>query len=271
MDTVAVGDDTLEARVQGDGDSLLLVQTALSVEEVASLGRHPSLAGGHRVIDLRRRGYRSLAPSPPPQGPGSVVRDAADCAAAIVALDAVPAHVAGASYSAAVALELAATHPELVRTLILVEPPPVEVQAGDAFRHANRHLLEVFEQHGVAAALEAFTQVLGTASWLAEREVATLELVAQVERDATVFFAQDVPALLSWRFGAEKAAQVGAPILYVGGADSGPWFAQVHSWVEQLFPQAEHHVLTGADHLLLTTHSDLVATLVADFLRRHAG
>lgn len=150
-----------------------------------------------------------------------------------------------------------------------MEPPPVEVEASAEFRDANRGLVEVFEQEGVTAALEAFTRVLGTTSWVAEREVAAPEQVARIERGATAFFTRDVPAPLTWRFHAGRATAVVAPVLDVGGGDSGPWFAQVHSWVEQLFPRAEHHVLPGADHLLLTTHTDQVARLVADFRRRH--
>ncbi|MGC5584722.1 alpha/beta fold hydrolase [Ornithinimicrobium sp. W1679] len=266
---VPVDGGVLEVRLHGDGPTLLLVQTALSTDEVAVLGCEPSLRSRHRVVDLRRRGYLTVPDGAPARAPGSVVQDAADCATVLVSLDASPAHVVGASYSGAVALELAAARPELVRTLTLLEPPPVEVEAGTAFRHASQELMEVFAQEGVTAALEAFTRVLGTDSWEAQRAATGADEVARVERDATVFFSSDVPALLTWRFGPTRAAEVLAPVLYVGGGDSGPWFAQVHDWVAELFPQAEHHVLPGADHLLLRTHTARVASLVADFLHRH--
>lgn len=103
-----------------------------------------------------------------------------------------------------------------------MEPPPVEVEASAEFRDANRGLVEVFEQEGVTAALEAFTRVLGTTSWVAEREVAAPEQVARIERDATAFFTRDVPALPTWRFHAGRATAVVAPVLDVGGGDSGP-------------------------------------------------
>lgn len=271
--TVGVDDALLDVHVSGEGEPLLLVQTALSVEELVPLGRHPTLAA-YRVIDLRRRGYaaRPDAGQPASRGagsaPGSVVLDAQDCAHVLEHLDAAPAHVLGTSYSAAVALELAARQPASVRSLTVVEPPPANVAAGDDFRDANRTLAEAYEQRGVTDALEQFTRVLGTRSWLEERAEAEPDLVAGIEQDARVFFERDVPALLGWRFGQEDAARVTAPLLYVGGAESGSWFLQVHDWVRELFPDAEHHVLTGARHTLVSTHTDEVAALVAAFVSR---
>lgn len=286
---VPVDDALLDVHDAGDGEPLLLVQTALSAEELVPLGRHPLVATAHRVLDLRRRGYAAppgeidpstrpstrLRPAATPRGagaaPGSVTLDADDCARVLEELDAAPAHVLGTSYSAAVALELGARHPGLVRSLTLVEPPPANVAAGPEFRTANAQLLAVYEEHGVTAALEEFTRVLGTRSWLAERAQTEAGLVARIERDALVFFERDVPALLGWRYTSTDARRVTAPVLYVGGADSGSWFLQVHAWVRDLFPHAEHHVLAGAGHTVVSTHTEQVAQLVGPFLRRTGG
>ena len=271
---VPVDDALLAVRTWGEGEPLLLVQTALSTEELVPLGRHAALSSC-RVIDLRRRGYAVHDGDSPAaragsagSRPGSVLLDAEDCARALRHLGAAPAHVLGTSYSAAVALELATRHADLVRSLTLVEPPPANVDAGEEFRAANNRLLAVFREDGVTAALEEFTRVLGTRSWLAERAESHDDLVTRIEQDAATFFERDVPALLDWRYGRAEAARVAAPVLYVGGADSGPWFQQVHRWVADLFPRAEHHVLAGAGHAVVATHTDQVAELVAGFIGR---
>lgn len=111
--------------------------------------------------------------------------------------------------------------------------------------------------------------MLGAPSWVAERATADAELVTRVERDAATFFTSDVPALLTWRFPTARAARITAPLLYVGGADSGPWFAQVHDWVRDTFPACEHHVLPTAGHSLAGTHASEVAALLTSFLDRH--
>lgn len=273
--SIRVDDALLAVHDAGKGEPMLLVQTALSAEELVPLGQHPALASSYRVLDLRRRGYAvdaaesgARAPAAVGSAPGSVALDAADCARALQTLEAVPAHVVGASYSAAVALELASRRPELVRSLTLVEPPPCNVAAAPEFRQVNAALMATYREHGVTTALEEFTRVLGAPSWLAERAVADPDLVDRVERHATVFLTRDVPALLTWRYDERDARRVGAPVLYVGGAESGGWFQQVHAWVRDLFPQAEHHVLAGAGHTVVSTHTDQVAELLAGFLRR---
>jgi pimeloyl-ACP methyl ester carboxylesterase len=277
--TVQVDDAVLTVHDAGHGAPLLLVQTALSAEELVPLGRHPLLAPAHRVLDVRRRGYAVPAPGSASGGaggvagsaPGSVLLDSDDCARVLEALRATPAHVLGTSYSAAVALELATRRPELVRTLTLVEPPPSNVAAGEDFRAANRALLRTYAAQGVTSALEEFTRILHARSWLEERSTADPALVARVEHDAGVFFTRDVPALLAWRYDSGDARLVTAPVLYIGGEQSPAWFQQVHRWVHELFPHAEHHILAGAGHALVSTHTDEVARLVASFVTRVAG
>lgn len=115
----------MEVDVHGDGQPLLLIQTALQPEALVPLSRQPEIAQNFRVIDCRRRGY---GPDGTAGEPGSVHRDAVDCLAVLSALDAAPAHVLGTSYSAAVALELAAIAPSAALTLTLIEPPPGRVR-----------------------------------------------------------------------------------------------------------------------------------------------
>jgi len=178
--------------------------------------------------------------------------------------------VLGVSYSAAVALELAATDPSAVRTLTLVEPPPRHGPPAAEFTASNARLVSVFHDQGVTAALEEFTRVLGTPSWLAERATADPGLVEQVERDAVTFFGSDVPALLTWQFDPARAAVVTCPVLYVGGLASHPWFRHVHGWVRDLFPGCEDHLVAGAGHSVISTHRGQVAELVAEFAARHS-
>lgn len=65
---------------------------------------------------------------------------AEDLAALLLTLDLAPAHIVGSSYGAYTALALARDHPNLVRSLVLAEPPIVPLlttsEAGDAERRA---------------------------------------------------------------------------------------------------------------------------------------
>ena len=260
----SVGD--FEAEVMGDGEPVVVIQTALTADELRPLAQHISRSGGYQVIHYHRRGY---AASEPLLHPASVIQEVADCRALLEMLQISSAHVVGASYSAAIALTLASLAPDTVRTLTVMEPPPLGVPSESEFREVSSRLMESFAAKGAQVALDEFCTMLVGADWRRESERDLPGSVAAMERDAVTFFASDLPALLDWDFGARDAARVRCPVLFVGGSDSGPWFAQVRSRIQQLLPQAEDTVVAGAGHLMASTHPAAVAEIVVDFLRRH--
>ena len=112
MRLIAVGGIELEVHDVGMGDPVVLVQTALTADELEPLAEHLVARGPYRAIVYHRRGYAS---SSPVQGPGSVVRDAADCRDLIDAMGLGRVHIVGYSYSGAVGLQLAADAAEMSR------------------------------------------------------------------------------------------------------------------------------------------------------------
>lgn len=264
---VTIGDVDLEVEVMGDGEPVVVVQTALSADELRPLAEQTALSGDYQVIHYHRRGY---AGSGPLHRPASMAAEAADCRALMAALDVGPAHVVGASYSAAIALTLASSAPEAVRTLTVIEPPPLRTPSAPQFLAANARLLETFRANSPVAALDELMMMLVGPDWRRDSERDLPGSVAAMERDAVTFFESDIPALLSWDFGAQEAATIRCPVLYVGGSDSGPWFADVRTRILQLLPHAEDTTVQGAGHLLALTHRFDTAALLVDFLRRHS-
>ena len=266
MRLVEVGDIELEVHDLGQGDPVVLVQTALTADELAPLSAHVVTRGPYRAIAYHRRGY---AGSSPVHGPGSVVRDAADCRDLIAALHLDRVHVVGYSYSGAVALQLAVDAAEQVHTLTLIEPPPVHVPSSAEFRAANARLQETRRSHGPVTALEEFLGLVIGPHWRTDVERRLPGAPEQMQRDTETFFDTDLPALLSWRFDAEDARRVACPVLHISGSDSGPWFAEVRDLVLTWFPQADDVLLSGAHHSLALTHAVQVADALVDFLGRH--
>jgi non-heme chloroperoxidase len=98
-----------------------------------------AFARTHRVFVYSRRYH----PPNPPQNDGQVYSPelhADDLAALLPVLGLAPAHVVGSGYGAYIALALAREHPDLVRTLVLGEPPVLAFllrsPAGDSLRRA---------------------------------------------------------------------------------------------------------------------------------------
>lgn len=246
----------------GDGEVLLLVQTALTADELLPVAREPALAGWRRIA-FHRRGYDASAPA---LDPPSVSDDAADCIALLDALEVPTVHLLGFSYSTSVVLEATATRPDRVASMVLVEPPPVHTAFADEFAAVNAELAEVFARDGAAVALDTFLARLLGADWRPATEAALPGSVAQMERDAATFFGHDMPALLAWEFDGARAGSISCPVLHVAGSASGPWFAASRDLALRWFPQALRAEVPGADHGLMLTHPAEVAAAVAGFL-----
>jgi len=191
----------------------------LIADEFLPLASQSELHDPYQVILYHRRGY---AGSSPVQGRGSIERDALDCQRLLTALDIERAHVVGVSYSAAVVLQLAATAPSCVRTLTLIEPPPVHVPSADEFLAANARFIDDYRLRGSATALDMFlARVIGP-DWRTDIEHHLPGGAAQVERDADTFFATDMPALVTWHFLAEDLRH------RMAGAADDDLFARFH-------------------------------------------
>jgi pimeloyl-ACP methyl ester carboxylesterase len=216
---VPVADATLEVNVRGSGEPVLLIQTALTADEFLPLASQPTLADAYQLILYHRRGY---AGSSPVHGPGSIERDARDAEALLAALDIDRAHIVGVSYSAAVALQLAATAPGRVHSLCLIEPPPVHIPNAEEFLAANAQLAEDFRLHGPATALDRFLTRLVGPDWRRDIERHLPAGVAQIQHDADTFFATDIPALMAWRFGPDDAQGSPSPFCTSEAPTAGP-------------------------------------------------
>lgn len=173
------------------------------------------------------------------------------------------------SFSAAIALTLAAASGQHVRTVTLVEPPPLDGPGAVAFRAANTALAGTFETQGAEAALDEFMTMIAGEHWREGAEAADPGAVAAMERDAEAFFSADVPALISWEPDAGELGRIRCPVLSVGGEQSGPWFTDARALLRTWLPQLEQATVSGAGHLVGATHAEQVAGLLAAFMRRH--
>lgn len=261
---VGVDDVELQVDVVGAGEPVVVIQTALDADELRPLAEEIARHGRHRCVHYNRRGY---AGSSRGVGDGSIARDAADCRGLIAGLGLAPAHVLGASYSAAVALALACDAPASVRTLTVIEPPPVR---SPDFLAANARLLETSRARGPLAAVDELMTMLVGPGWRRESDRTRPGTVAALERDAAAFFGQDVPALLGWEHGVDDLTRITCPVLCLGGADTEPFFARMRDDVLAAVPASETAVVPGAGHLVASSHPVVTAQLVVDFLDRHA-
>lgn len=189
-----------------------------------------SLAQRRTVINYDRRGT-SRSPAPAGWRSTSVSEHANDAAGVLTAAGVGPALAYGTSNGAAIALELAVSHPELVRGVILHEMPLISVIADPA---PIGQLLGSIIERGMAAggpprALEDFLRfAFGDTvfdSWsalLRERILANAEMVFGIELPAFQAYTPDRATL-------EKV--VVPAVVAVGENQAAPFFSEAATWL----------------------------------------
>ena len=264
MRQIAVRGTSVQVEEAGDGTPVVVVQTALTADELRPLTSMLASAGGMHVCHVDRPGYRGTAPA---RTPGSVSADAGFVVEVVERLGLSGVHLVGASYSAAVVLTLASHRPDLVSSLTAVEPPPYGTGGAAEFRTANAGLLEIYAGAGPGPALDRVMRLIDGPAWRANAERLLPGSVAAMERDAVAFFDHDVPALLGWRFDDEAAARVECPVLLMGGGASSAWFADMLARLERVLVTTSRVVIPGAGHSVALTHASDVAAAVRDHVR----
>jgi pimeloyl-ACP methyl ester carboxylesterase len=236
--------------LSGSGEPLVLVH--------GSWGDHhnwdpvvSALGESFRVLAYDRRGHSA---SRRPSGQGSVFEDADDLAGLIDELELAPAHVAGNSFGAAIALRAATRRPDVFRTLVVHEPPLFPLLAGTelepALEEVQRRigavvaLLEAGE-HDDAARRFVDTIAFGPGAW--DDQLST-EMRDVFVANATTFLdeVRDPDALqmdLAALGGFDK------PALLTSGTESAPFFGPVVDMVAAHLPRSERITIDGADHL----------------------
>ena len=135
-----VNTTTLAYRLVGDSGAPVIVFVHGSLGDIGDWDAQVApFAQHYRVLTYSRR-YHPPNPIVNDTQAYSPKLHAEDLAALLLSLDLAPAHVVGASYGAYTALELALEHPELVRSLVLAEPPIMPLLTrtppGDSVRRA---------------------------------------------------------------------------------------------------------------------------------------
>ena len=253
----------LEYEDRGEGDVVLLIHGGVFADAFVPLSRCAPLADHYRVIWYRRRGYGG---SDPLVGPCTPADHARDAAALMRKLGVERVHVVGHSGGGAVAVRLALDAPDLVHSLVLLEPavftPEEAVMVEDLFRP----LVDTYRSGQPAKALQRFMTVAGGENWKAEIEAQIPNAAAHAERDAAGLFDGDLARVQETTYGPDDDGRILQPVLYLSGAKSIPQGAAV---IRSLAPDLREAVVPDVNHSLHMVAPAPIARMIADFIGRH--
>jgi pimeloyl-ACP methyl ester carboxylesterase len=266
------GDGTeLEYEILGSpaGEPVVLIHGALIAEAYAPLCAEPVVAARYRLVRYHRRGYAGSAPVP---APFSVAQQAADCRAMLRHLGIERAHVVGHSTGGVMALQLALDAPEVVHSLVLLEPFLPDVPSGPVFAEAIAPALQLYQAGDTAGALDGFVRVAIGPAYRSFLDALIPGWYAQALADTDACITVELPSIGEWRFTREDARRITQPVLAVHGSESAKDWAgwpEVQARVLEWLPHAEPFVLPGANHALEEMDPRGVAQALAAFFTRY--
>jgi len=259
---------------QGRGPALILVH--------GSLGDYRSWWGQIGPLSVH---YRVIAYSRRYHYPNAWVGDGSDYSAALHADDLGAlirtlrlerSHVVGASFGAYTALVLAVRSPELVRTLVLGEPPllPWLQWSAEGQRFLKTFLASTWEpakqsfQRGALA--EGITTFVDGVSGPGSFARLPPELHVMLMDNAREMQAEALAAEYFTPVSCEDAQRITAPVLLLNGEASPKLFHAVVEELSRCLPRAERAVIARASHNMHAGNPHAYTQTVLGFLARHA-
>ena len=265
MKRMTVDGVELAYEIQGSGEPVVLIHGSHVADAYLPLMDQPALSD-YRLIRYQRRG---LADSNPTEGSVSIKEQANDCSTLLRQLGVEQVHVAGHSYGGVIALQLALDAPDLVHSLVLMEPALLMVPSAERFMEQLAPVAESYQRGDKAGAVEMFLQGVGRPNAREIVERAVPGGFAQAARDADTFFQVELPALQEWRLTQDDVRGITQPVLYVMGGDSLPIFLEVRSLIHEWLPQANDLLVPGVTHFLQMENAKAVAEGLKRFFKTH--
>jgi len=278
---VRAGDVELHYIEQGSGIPVVFVHGSVDDYRAFAPQLEP-LSQRYRVISYSRRYNFPNARSVPSANHSALV-EAEDLANLLKALGAHPAHVVGHSYGAYTALALAMKHPELVRSLVLAEPPLLRWLPGlpggqrlytDFMNNLWDPTGREFRRGNPERAMRMTIDWFGKNGYLIEGRPARFDAMPAETRHFIMENALEWQALTTSTDAfpmLDRAAvkAINVPILLMSGQATMQLNKRIEAELEKLLPEAETAVIRGATHEMWAEQPEACRARVASFFAKH--
>jgi non-heme chloroperoxidase len=283
-------------RVSVNGAELAYVEQGTGQPVVFVHGGFNDLTIWQQQVPAAAQRYRAIAYSRryawPNEGIPDDVDDEADAhaddlAGLLQTLGFGPAHLVGHSYGAGICMTAALRHPELARTLVLMEPGivpslgfPPKAQAilklvvtrprlGKALMGFGMKIAPAsaaLKRGETEQAIRVFVDGLSAEPGFHDRLPADVKrhMLANSKILRSLFFGKGVPP-----FGEENVRRLTQPTLLVTGERSPAHFLRTTDRLASLFPNARRAVVPNAAHTMQFQNSAGLNRAILDFLGRN--
>jgi pimeloyl-ACP methyl ester carboxylesterase len=254
----------IEYESRGEGEGVLFIHGAIVADALLPLMSEPALAN-YQLIHYHRRGYGQ---SDPPAADPTIDEQARDARDLIAHLGVARAHVVAYSGGGPIAIQLALNEPELVQSLVLLEPVLQNAKWAAAFHDLITPLIEMHRGGESAKAVHRWMSAGGNANWRRDIEEHIPGAGDRATADAAGTFEYDVEAVRHWDFEAVGASRITQPVLDIAGSRNEAARQPIFEMLDGAIPHVERVTIPDADHSLCMTQPTAVARAIAEFLHR---
>ena len=288
MPTVKANGVSLEYREAGVGEPVVLVHGGISDHRIWQVQRE-ALSENYRAISYSCRYHWPNAPASP-DAEQPVDEHVGDLIALVTELGAAPSHLVGNSFGGLLCLLAAIRAPDLVRSLVLLEPFALPLLVSMPPRPLDLLKLALHHPRTAAAIVHFGARGLGPAQTAFERgdlekglqifiravlgrrgvEQMTDARREQAHENLETFASQ----LTRGTFPSTNHADVrsiSAPTLLLTGAQSPPMMGLLTDRVHDFLPRAERVEIPAASHDAHVDNPSAVTAAILTFLNRQAS
>ncbi len=246
----------------------------------------PALAGRYRAIAYSRR-YAWPNEGIPDGVADEAVPHAEDLAGLLQTLDLGPAHLVGHSYGAGICMIAVLMHPELARTLVLMEPgmvpslsmpprPPELLKLFLTRPRLGKAMIGFWTKLGPSATAlkrgDTEQAIRVSVDWLSLEPSFYDRLPAEVKRHLlanskilrSIFLGKGAPP-----FGEDNVRRISQPTLLVTGERSHAYIQRTTDLLASLLPNVQRAVVPNAAHTMQFQNSAGLNQAILDFLGRY--
>ena len=286
MATVEIRGTTLEYREEGSGEPVLFVHGSASDLRSWDL-QIPAFAKRYHTIRYSRRYHW---PNPPIGSTADYSMDehVADLEDLLRSRCEPPVHLVGHSYGAFLCLLLTIRAPDLVRTLVLAEPPVITLFVSNSPKPAEIVRLLLTRPRTALAVLRFGVKGRGPATAAARRGEmdAAMQIFGAAVLGRTFHDRLSAARLEQVRANAIKAEfvgsglasveaaavrQVATPTLLLEGEQSPSIFRRLSERLSELLPRCQRQQIADASHSMQEDNAAAFNHYVLSFLAQHAG
>jgi pimeloyl-ACP methyl ester carboxylesterase len=284
--TVSVNGAQLAYIDRGSGDAVIFVHGSpidlrIWEKQMAVFSEY------HRAIAYSRR-YSWPNADIPDGVDDQMLPHVDDLAELVRALDATPAHLVGHSWGGFICLLTALRYPELVRSLVVEEPPVVPLFVSNKPKPQELLKLLLTRPRSGAALMKFFRTVVDPATRAfnhGDLEGGVIafkrgllgadvyESLPTEIKDAYQASGKTLRANLTGagfpRFTEDDARRIKTPTLLISGQKSPALMRRLTDRLQELLPDAARVDIAGASHLMHYEKPAPVNTAVLDFIARH--